>query len=160
MNYGLIIGFILCLIGYAVHTIIHYNEHNNKKINIPHSLFESLITLGWIGWFLMLFFEASIEVPTLLSVTGLLITLISLIIGFLGVITKKGFRREDELITKSIYSNIRHPMYLGLILIYIGLPLSLEKILTLLSGLFWIPQILLWKHWEEKELIKRFKKKV
>jgi len=159
MNYLFITGFILTLIGYAVHTIIHYNEHNNKKSKMPHSLFELLISLGWIGWFLMLFFETSIQLPTYLIITGLIISVISLIIGALSIITKKGFRKEKELITIGIYSKIRHPMYLGLILMHLGLPLSLGKLLTLLSTLLWIPQILAWKYWEEKELIKRFKKK-
>jgi len=47
-------------------------------------------------------------------------------------------------------------MYLGIIFIHVGLPLFFGSMITLLSALIWIPMIILWKHWEEKHLEKKF----
>lgn len=155
-----IIAFITCFVGYAFHTITHYFEHINKKVSIPHTLFELLITIGWLGWVYMLFSDPlRIELPVYLTIAGIVFLIIGGVVAGLGFFEKKGFGHENKLITKGVYSKIRHPMYLGLILLHLGLPIVMQSIITLVSAVLWIAQILAWKYWEEKSLVKRFKKK-
>ena len=49
-------------------------------------------------------------------------------------------------------------MYFGIILMHVGFPVGLNKLFTLVSAVIWIPQIFVWKYWEEKLLEKRFGK--
>jgi protein-S-isoprenylcysteine O-methyltransferase Ste14 len=154
-----IIAFIACFIGYLFHTITHYAESKNKKLRIPHSVFEMLITIGWIGWGFMLYLDPwNIDLPLYILIIAVIAAFIGGLIGLLGFKEKKGFGEEDKLITKGIYSKFRHPMYVSLILMHLALPLIFGALLTFLSSILWVPQILLWKHWEDKELAKRFGK--
>jgi protein-S-isoprenylcysteine O-methyltransferase Ste14 len=63
---------------------------------------------------------------------------------------------EGDLITKGIYSKIRHPMYLGFILWLIGAPLFFGAVFSSILSLIFIANILFWRFLEEKELNKRF----
>ena len=78
------------------------------------------------------------------------------IIGAIATIQKKGYSETDYLIKSGIYSRLRNPMYLGIIFIHIGIPLFFESMITLISALIWIAMIILWKHWEEKCLERKF----
>ena len=49
-------------------------------------------------------------------------------------------------------------MYLGIILLHVGFPLAAKSLLTLLSAIIWVPLILMWKYWEEKDLGEKFGK--
>lgn len=62
----------------------------------------------------------------------------------------------EEIITKGIYSHIRHPQYFGGVLAHIGITFLLSAFYSLLSTplIVIINMILAWK--EEKELVKEF----
>jgi protein-S-isoprenylcysteine O-methyltransferase Ste14 len=63
---------------------------------------------------------------------------------------------EGDLITKGIYSKIRHPMYLGFILWLIGFPLFYGALFSFFLSLPFIANVLFWRYLEEIELEKRF----
>ncbi len=63
---------------------------------------------------------------------------------------------EGDLITKGIYSKIRHPMYLGFILWLIGGPIFFGAVFSFILSFLFIANILFWRYLEEKELEKRF----
>jgi protein-S-isoprenylcysteine O-methyltransferase Ste14 len=73
-----------------------------------------------------------------------------------AAIAKHGFGEEEHLRTTGVYARLRHPMYTGIILMHLGLPVLTAGALTLLSAALWIPLILLWGHWEEVRLEDRF----
>lgn len=49
-------------------------------------------------------------------------------------------------------------MYLGVMLLHLGIPLVFNSMLTLISALIWIPLLFIWKLAEERDLEKRFGK--
>ena len=63
---------------------------------------------------------------------------------------------EGDLITKGIYSKVRHPMYLGFIFWLIGFPIIFGALFSLVLSLVFIANILFWRYLEEKELELRF----
>ena len=151
-----IIASVICLFGYVFHTVTHYFEHKGREINLPHIFFEIVIFAGYAAWFHMVFSDPfKIEFSHGYYI-GMVIGVIGLLMFILSVISKKGFREEKHLVTKGIYSKIRNPMYLGTILMHIGFPLVFGSMLTLASAVLWIPQIFLWRFWEEQDLEKRF----
>lgn len=108
----------------------------------------------------MLFADSTnLGLPYFATIIGLLIGIVGFGLYILSVYQKKGHGEETHLITKGIYSMIRNPMYLGIILMHVGFPVGWNKLFTLASGLIWIPQIFVWRYWEEKHLEKKFGKK-
>ncbi len=155
-------AFFICLVGYIVHTVMHFAEYGgiaaSKKSKIVAT---TVIIFGFVGYGFMIYFDP-IEFGLSKSIT---LTLGSLFIitGFImfmstlsSSIAQKGFVERELLYTKGIYSKIRNPMYLGFMLLHIGIPLAFNSLLTFISAIIWIPVLFSWKRAEEKDLEKRF----
>jgi len=163
MNAMFPVAFLLCLAGYVFHTVIHVFEHKGyefAKSKMAHTILEIMILIGYVGWVLMIFSDpvkmglsiyVALPLGLLLGLTGLAIIIVS-------AKAKKGFEEIDHLVTHGIYSKIRNPMYAGMILMHIGLPLAARSLLTLISVIIWTPLILVWKYMEEEDLEKNFGK--
>ena len=81
---------------------------------------------------------------------------IGLLIFVLSETTRGGVTDKGFLVTKGIYSKIRHPMYFGQILMAIGMPLFARGLVTLCLSIVWIAQILFWKVTEERALLAKY----
>lgn len=155
------LSFLLCLAGYITHTLEHYLEARSGKKKSgaeQNKIVEFMIHTGYLGWGLMIFSDRSqIALPlAVIMPVGLTIGLIGMVLFLGSAVSKKGFTDVENLVTSGMYSRLRHPMYLGIILIHIGFPLAFSRYLTLLSALLWVPMVLYWKYLEEKELEEKF----
>jgi len=91
---------------------------------------------------------------------SILFIILSIYLGFAGVkgtsLKVSETHRPTEVITRGIYSYLRHPQYLGAIMAHIGFSILLSGLYAFLST----PIIILYNYlisWkEEKELIKEF----
>jgi protein-S-isoprenylcysteine O-methyltransferase Ste14 len=163
MEYKFIIAFSVCLASYIFHTTTHALEHKGhsfEESRVMHTALSAAIFTGYFAWGFMVFWD-----PIKIDVLGTAIFWLGMVMGVLGILllivsitTKHGFGEIDHLVTKGMYTRIRHPMYLALILIHIGFPLGTGSLLTLSSIIIWIHLILLWKHWEEENLERKFGK--
>lgn len=153
-----LIAFIICFLSYFFHTWSHYRGYKGEKSNVPHSIFEIIITVGFFAWGAMLYLDPFRQeiFPQYLGIFGLLLGIAGCMLAAIAAKDKKGFGETDYLVTTGIYSKIRNPLYLGMAMIHIGFPLFTGSILTLLSALLWIPQIIIWVNWEEIDLEKKF----
>lgn len=73
-----------------------------------------------------------LRVPPVLQLVGLLLAMIGFLLGFAALIAFRRARKESAaggraagLITTGVYGFTRHPVYLGFVLILIGLSLSM-----------------------------------
>jgi protein-S-isoprenylcysteine O-methyltransferase Ste14 len=125
-----------------------------------HTALSVAIFTGYFAWGLMVFWDPiKIDVSgTVVFWLGMVMVVLGILLLIVSTVTKRGFGEIDHLVTKGIYTRIRHPMYLGLILIHIGFPLGMGSLLTLASVVIWIPLIILWWYWEEENLEKKFGK--
>ena len=156
-------GFLATFTGYSVHTALHYAAHRGRTERLSRgadALATMILFIGYAGFGLMLATD-----PVTLGRSGM-IAIFGGIVGISGVAlfgaavrSKRGFEETADLVTTGIYSRLRHPMYLGILLIHIGFPLLTDSALSLLSAGLWAPQILLWKRWEDEELGERFGEK-
>lgn len=161
MNTYFLIAFILCLVGYIFHTLFHFFEYKGYKVvksKIMDVVFHLVMITGYLGWGFMIFSD-----PIELGLSNYIAIPSGLLVGLTGIVffvfsskTKKGFSETDNLVTYGVYSKIRHPMYLGIILIHLGFPLAARSLLTLLSAIIWILIIFSWKYMEEKDLGRKF----
>ena len=161
MNPVFLIAFMVCLVSYIIHTVFHFfesSERENAGSKIVEVTNMIIVFAGYFAWILMIFSDPTkMEVNSFVAAPlGLLIGLTGFVMFILSTIAKKGFHELEHLVTKGIYSRVRHPMYLGTILIHIGFPIAARSLLTLISAIIWIPLILVWKYIEEKQLERKF----
>ncbi|KYC53379.1 MAG: hypothetical protein AMQ22_00275 [Candidatus Methanofastidiosum methylothiophilum] len=164
MNELFQIGITLCFLGYLVHTRAHIKgyksgDYKNIKMEIMLSI---VIFFSYFGWGLMLFndpLKIFLDQSILGLILGIALALIGLSLFVMAANTCKGFIGPNCLVTEGIYSKIRNPMYIGIILIHIGGPLIFNSLITLISNVLWIPLIVLWIYLEEKDLEKQFGQK-
>jgi protein-S-isoprenylcysteine O-methyltransferase Ste14 len=99
-----------------------------------------------------------IKLPGMINYFGLLLFLTGVIFFITALLTIKTLETYDggDLITKGIYSKIRHPMYLGFILWLIGSPVYFGAVFSFIISFFFIGNVLFWRYLEETELDKRF----
>lgn len=100
----------------------------------------------------------AVYVPLFLRI--LIVTLIASFAFWLvvnGMKTVFGeIRERPHVITKGVFSIVRHPVYLGAMLIYLAIFLSTFSILTSITYILVIALYIFLSLSEEKELIKRF----
>lgn len=92
------------------------------------------------------------------------ITLGALVLGYSGWMARAGLkivfgekREKSEVIKKGVFSKVRHPIYLGAILLYLGLIFFTFSLLSLGFWLFIIIPFYIWiSKYEEKILANHF----
>lgn len=68
----------------------------------------------------------------------------------------RGFEDRGVLVTRGIYSKIRHQMYFGWMLIVIGVPLATRSLYTLYTTPIGLIFLIYWKVSEERELEEKY----
>jgi protein-S-isoprenylcysteine O-methyltransferase Ste14 len=112
----------------------------------------------WMSWFWICSHDIyRIHLSDIVRYSGALLIGIGIIVFFNALFTIKTLESYDgDLITKGIYSKIRHPMYLGFILWLIGFPVCFGAVYSVMLSFIFIANVLFWRYLEELELIKRF----
>ena len=100
---------------------------------------------------------------SLSSILGLLFIIFTLPIVFPAAVTLRRFysstlviRKDHKLIQHGIYKYVRHPIYFGTILVFLGIPLILTSLYGLATMALVIPLFLNRIRMEEKLLIEEF----
>jgi protein-S-isoprenylcysteine O-methyltransferase Ste14 len=155
-----VIMLVVCSTTHLIRTIYEILKHK-KIINASTLTFVIIFTnmiLLWASWFMLCANDSSnIELAGFIRYLGLLICIIGLAIFLIGLFTIRSLESYDgALITKGIYSKIRHPMYTGFICWLIGLPFFYGAVFTFFLSIIFIANILFWRYMEENELEKRF----
>jgi protein-S-isoprenylcysteine O-methyltransferase Ste14 len=151
---------VICISTHIVRTVYEYVKH--KKILEPSRLSFVIILIDmvmmWISWFLLNSLDTHrIEIPVFIRYSGILLIFIGLILFFTALFTIKTLESyKGNLITKGIYSKIRHPMYAGFILWLVGPPLLYGSLYSSVFSIVFIANVLYWRQLEELELEKRF----
>jgi protein-S-isoprenylcysteine O-methyltransferase Ste14 len=151
---------ILCTITHVVRLVYEVLKHKNKLTPNKSTFVIVFINmmLLWVSWFALCSFDIC-KIPPygIVRLFGVLIVSLGIVVFLTALFTIKTLESyEGDLITKGIYSKIRHPMYFGFILWLIGFPLFFGAVFSSLLSLIYIANVLFWRYLEEKELIKRF----
>jgi protein-S-isoprenylcysteine O-methyltransferase Ste14 len=150
----------VCTATHIVRSMYEILKH--KKIVQPARLSFIIIFINmgllWASWIGLCSHDLyKTDLPSILRIAGILLAAVGLIIFLAGLFTIKTLESyQGDLITKGIYSKIRHPMYLGFILWLIGFPVFFGAIFSFFLSFIFIANIMFWIYLEEKELRKRF----
>lgn len=129
---------ILALAETVVFVVVTYILYS--KIGIPEAL--SIVSL------------VGPAVGALLAVTGLIVSLWSFYV-FPKVSTGHYVENEHQIITAGPYKYVRHPIYLGVILLWFSLTISFcDLAMLLITTLYVIPIYILYIRSEEKMMLK------
>ena len=159
-NRNFILLVIVCLFTHIVRAIYEILKH--KKILQASKLsfviiFTNMVVL-WVSWFLLCRFDVyKIDLPSVIRYFGAALILLGAVLFFTALFTIKTLETYNgDLITKGIYSKIRHPMYLGFILWLLGPPLFYAAVTSFALAVLFVANVLFWRYLEEIELEKRF----
>ena len=150
----------VCVINHIIWFLYEILKH--KKILEPTKLSFVIIFINmgllWTSWFALCSLDLyRMNLPGIIKYLGVLIVGIGIIVFFIALFTIKTLESyQGDLITKGIYSKIRHPMYLAFILWLIGFPIFFGALFSFILSFVFIANILFWRYLEEKELEKRF----
>jgi protein-S-isoprenylcysteine O-methyltransferase Ste14 len=151
---------IICVITHIIRTVYEILKH--RKIIIAGKtsfviVFINMLIL-WGSWFALCGLDVyKISLPDIVAFSGLILFCSGLISFLMGLITIKTLESyEGDLITKGIYSKIRHPMYLGFVLWLIAVPLFFGALFSFFLSFLFIGNVMYWRYLEEIELVERF----
>ncbi|MCX6243138.1 MAG: isoprenylcysteine carboxylmethyltransferase family protein [Bacteroidetes bacterium] len=151
---------VVCSITHVVRTVYEILKHKDKlKANkLTFVIVFINMMLLWMSWVALCSFDVyKIPPAGIVKLLGVLLIGTGIIVFLTGLFTIKTLESYDgDLITKGIYSKIRHPMYTGFILWLIGFPIFFGAVFSSVLSLIFIANILFWRMLEEKELNKRF----
>lgn len=132
---------------------ISHQKFSKKATTLVHAIG---LPIFLISMFVLAYLEFNLSV---FIVPGLIIVVIGLIIAYKGTIEiKKHFLKASSVYKKGIYSKIRHPIYLGLIISLLGFFLVVYSLVFFIYIIAIIMMLLWFIYYEEKHLIKRFGK--
>ena len=159
-NKTFLILVIVCIITHLIRTVYEILKHKKilKANTVSFVIMFANMFILWVSWVALCLNDIErIALPGIIRYTGVLLIGTGIVIFLMALFTIKTLESyEGDLITKGIYSKIRHPMYSGFILWLIGFPVYYGAVYAFFLSFIFIANILLWRHLEEKELVERF----
>jgi protein-S-isoprenylcysteine O-methyltransferase Ste14 len=112
----------------------------------------------WLSWCVLCALDPyRLDVPGAIRYAGIGLFGVGVVVFVVGLLTLGTLESYDnDLVTKGIYSRIRHPMYLAFILWLAGLPLLFDGVFSFVLAPVFVANVLLWRSIEEQELEQRF----
>jgi protein-S-isoprenylcysteine O-methyltransferase Ste14 len=151
---------IICGVTHSIRSVYEIMKHNKvleaSKLSFVIMFINMLIL--WGSWVLLCSLDIyEITLPVIIRYLGLVLWCSGIITFLMGLFTIKTLESYDgDLITRGIYSKIRHPMYLGFILWLVGFPIFFGALFSFVISFLFIGNVLYWRNLEEKELEERF----
>lgn len=155
-----LIAVVVCISCNGIRFLYELLKHKNliKANQFTLSIIFTNMALLWVSWTVLCLNDIHrVELVVSIRYVGISFVGIGLLVFLMALFTIKTFESyEGDLITKGIYSKIRHPMYLGFIFWLIGLPIYAGALSAFILAFVFVANVLFWRCLEEKELLERF----
>ena len=162
MKTGYLVFVGLYLLGMMIRDIyekLKKNDRVSPKNIITFTIVFLAMCLMWASWFNMCPLDPlRVSLPRVISLIGFGIFLVGLVLAIGATIHLRGVENIDNLMTKGLFSRIRHPMYLGFILWIFGWVIYHGAIISLFFGFVAIGNIFYWQRLEEMDLESKYGK--
>ncbi len=155
-----VVFLALCLVGLVIRTSYELLKKAGK-VNPRSKLVFSVVFVGMIlmltSWLVMCPTDPwRTRLPAVLRWVGLGASSAGLGIAIWGWAQLRGLENIDHLVTKGLFSKIRHPMYTGFMLWILGWIVLHGAAASLVVGLVAIANVLYWRRLEEEKLASDF----
>ena len=120
-NRNFILLVVVCVLTHIVRAVYKVLKH--KKIieasKLSFVIIFTRVAVFWISWFMLCSMDVyKINLPAFVRYIGIAITITGAGLFFTALFTIKTLETYiGDLITKGIYSKVRHPMYFGFYLL-------------------------------------------
>ena len=157
----IIAGAVLCLLSYTLRLAAHISVYRRGVDTLPFRILLIFTFLGYFGWGYWSGADpVKIRLPSSVSIPiGVVLTVLGFGLFLYSEMKKHGVGEEEQLVMTGIYAKIRHPMYIGLVLLHLGFPFIFRSFVACLSTILWAGFISVWTCFEEKNLERRFGQK-
>jgi protein-S-isoprenylcysteine O-methyltransferase Ste14 len=156
MKTGYLVFVCLYFLGLAIRAIYEQLKKNgriNPKNKITFTTVFFAMCLLWASWFNMCPLDPyQLSISPVARWIGFSAFLAGLGLTIGTVIQLRGVENINHLVTKGLFSKIRHPMYFGFILWILGWAIYHGALISLFLGFVAICNIFFWKRSEEREL--------
>jgi len=143
----------------AIYEELKKNSRVSPKNIITFAIVFLAMCLMWASWFNMCPLDPlQISLPRVVTWIGFGTFLVGLVLAIGAAIHLRGVENINNLVTKGLFSKIRHPMYLGFILWIFGWAIYHGAIASLFLGFVAIGNIFYWQRLEERELESKYGK--
>jgi len=166
----LILGWAFYFFTHSLFAGSRFKNFVSKKMGNAYRYYRLIyVTFSILGLLLLLFWNATIEMPNFFDNNGIARYLSLMFVAFGVIVIKIAFRayslssfvglsKEDDktLTTTGILGSIRHPIYSGTILVAVGFWLFSPNLPTLISVLCILVYIPIGIVFEERKLVEQF----
>ena len=143
----------------AIYEKLKKNSRISPKNIITFAIVFLAMCLMWASWFNMCFLDPfKVSLPRFVSWIGFGTFLVGLVLAIGATLHLRGVENINNLVTRGLFSKIRHPMYFGFILWIFGWAIYHGAILSLFLGFVAIGNIFYWQRLEERELESKYGK--
>ncbi|PKN18247.1 MAG: hypothetical protein CVU71_12105 [Deltaproteobacteria bacterium HGW-Deltaproteobacteria-6] len=151
-----LVGLGMCLTGLIIRTCYELLKKAGR-VNVENRLVFSVVfvAMGMMlaSWPVMCSSDPiRLAVPGMLHIIGFGTWMIGLCLAVGALIQLRGVENIDHLVTTGIFYKLRHPMYLGFIFWITGWVIYSGALMTFVTGLVGIGNILVWRRLEEEKL--------
>lgn len=172
---GWLFSLVFCLTSLAAVIYLYLKDPAllNERFRSPFQknqkswdkFFITIFVVSWCLWFVIMPLDArryhwSARFPVWIEAIGCILFLVAFVTVFLALkentfaapVVKIQKERGQKVISSGLYGIVRHPMYAGATLMFIGAPLLLGSVVGLLIGLLLIVMVALRSLGEEQML--------
>lgn len=155
-----LIGVSMCLVGLGIRMIYELLKKTDKIDTEDKRIFLTVflaMCLLLISWPIMCCWDPErFALPGVVRGLGLVLFISGSGLALGALIQLRGVENIDRLVTTGLFSRFRHPMYSGFILWITGWVIYYGAIFSSILGLISIGSVLLWRRFEEENLISRY----
>ena len=148
---------LLCVCTRTVYELLKEKGIANPRNNVLF-LFIFLVMCGlWTTWFALCPIDPDpLVLPLSVHWLGVLIAVSGTVLAVGALVQLKGLENIDHLVTRGMYSRIRHPMYVGFLAWIVGWSMYHASAISFALGLVTAANILYWRSLEERRLVIQF----
>jgi len=156
MKTGYLVFVLLYFLGLMIRAVYEQLK-KSARVDPTNRITFTIVFLGmcllWASWFNMCPLDPiHLSLPSFAKWVGFFLFAAGLGLAIGTVIQLRGVENIDHLVTKGLFSKIRHPMYVGFIFWIFGWAIYHGALVSLFLGLVAIGNIFHWKRSEETEL--------
>ncbi len=157
LYYIFLVLYVACLTTRTVYEMLKKAGRVDLKNKSLFWVIFTVMCVMWVSWFSLCPLDPwAVGLPVIIQLMGLGLFLLGLVLAFGALIQLKGLEDIDHLVTRGLFSRLRHPMYTGFKLWTIGWAVYYGALVSLVFGLIGIANFFYWRQLEDTAMEARY----